>query len=57
MLLHTDSSHIPTLAPNKAQASRNGVPRHEKLLLLGILVVVAAWIIFRVAIEVLAAFS
>jgi hypothetical protein len=33
------------------------VPPHEKLLLLAMLIVVAAWIMFRVALMLLAAFG
>ena len=54
MPLHSDSSDLPRLTHNEAHASRGGVPRHEKLLLLGILMVAAAWIIFRLATQLLA---
>ena len=50
MLLQTSSGDIrKPLAKSEAHAFRGAVPAHEKLLLLAILVVVAAWIIFRVA--------
>ena len=31
-----------------AHQSRSSVPRHDKLLLIGVLLIVAGWIIFRV---------
>jgi hypothetical protein len=57
MPLHTDSGDIPKLTPSESHVSRGGVPRHERLLLLGILVVVAAWIIFRATTQLLATFG
>lgn len=50
MLLQTNSPDIrKPLAKSEAHAFRGVVPPHEKLLLLAILAVVAAWIMFRVA--------
>jgi hypothetical protein len=50
MLLQTNSGEIRKQAPKgEPHAFRGAVPAHEKLLLLAILAVVAAWIMFRVA--------
>jgi hypothetical protein len=50
MLLQANSGDIRKPAPaGEPHAFRGAVPAHEKLLLLAILVVVAAWIMFRVA--------
>jgi len=58
MLLQTNSGDMRKPAPtSEAHAFRGTVPPHEKLLLLAILVVVAAWIMFRVALMLLGSFS
>ncbi|HLG81321.1 MAG TPA: hypothetical protein VKY22_09905 [Bradyrhizobium sp.] len=50
MLLQTNSGEIRKQAPKgEPHVFRGAVPPHEKLLLLAILTVVAAWIMFRVA--------
>ena len=58
MLLQTNSGEIrKPAAKNEPRAFRGAVPPHEKLLLLGILAVVAAWIMFRVALTLFATFG
>jgi len=58
MLLQANSGDIRKPAPNsEPHAFRGAVPAHEKLLLLGILAVVAAWIMFRVAVMLFASFG
>jgi hypothetical protein len=56
MLLQAHSGDIrkPVSTTSEPHAFRGAVPPHEKLLLLAILVVVAAWISFRVALMLLA---
>jgi hypothetical protein len=55
MLLQTNSGDMQKPArSSEAHAFRGAVPPHEKLLLLAILVVVAAWILFRVALMLFA---
>jgi len=55
MLLQTNSGELGKQAPNgEPHAFRGAVPPHEKLLLLAILAVVAAWITFRVALTLFA---
>ncbi len=50
MLLQTNSPEIrKPLVKREASAFRGVVPPHEKLLLVAILAVVAAWIMFRMA--------
>ncbi len=56
MLLQTNPGPKPT-PQNEPHAFRGTVPPHEKLLLLAILVVVAAWIMFRVALMLFATFG
>ena len=51
MLLQANSRPAPADEPH---AFRSAVPPHEKLLLLAVLVVVAGWISFRVALMLLA---
>ena len=58
MLLQTNSGDIQKPArTSEAHAFRGTVPPHEKLLLVAILVVVAAWIMFRVALMLFATFG
>jgi hypothetical protein len=58
MLLQANSSDIRKPAPtSEPHAFRGAVPPQEKLLLLGILAVVAAWIMFRVALTLFATFG
>ena len=58
MLLQANSGEIRKAATNsEPHAFRGAVPPHEKLLLLAILVVVAAWISFRVGLVLLATFG
>ena len=57
MLLQTSSDEIQRPAPKSEPHFRDTVPPHEKLLLLAILMVVAAWIMFRVALMLLGAFG
>jgi hypothetical protein len=58
MLLHANSGDIRKSTPNsEVHAFRGAVPPHEKLLLLAILAVVAAWIMFRVALTAFATFG
>jgi len=55
MLLQANSGQIRKAAPaSEPHAFRGAVPPHEKLLLLAILVVVAAWVSFRVALMLFA---
>jgi hypothetical protein len=55
MLLQAPSGDIrKPVSTSEPHAFRGAVPPHEKLLLLAILVVVAAWISFRVALMLLA---
>lgn len=50
MLLQTHSGEIPRPAPNREpHVIRGAVPPQEKLLLVAILLVVAGWIFFRMA--------
>ena len=55
MLLQTSSGEIQRPVPKSEPHFRGTVPPHEKLLLLAILMVVAAWIMFRVALMLLGA--
>jgi hypothetical protein len=58
MLLQTNSGEIRKQAPKgEPHAFRSAVPAHEKLLLLAILAVVAAWITFRVALMLFTTFG
>ena len=58
MLLQTNSADMQKPASNnEPHVFRGTVPPHEKLLLLAILIVVAAWIMFRVAVVLFAAFG
>jgi len=55
MLLQTNSGAVRKPATkDEPHAFRGAVPPHEKLLLLAILAVVAAWIMFRVALTLFA---
>jgi hypothetical protein len=56
MLLQTGDIR-KTAVNNEAHAFRAAVPQHEKLLLLATLAVVAAWIMFRVALTLFATFG
>jgi hypothetical protein len=51
MLVKTGSGEIKRPIPKGEPHSRDSVPPHEKLLLLAILMVVAAWIMFRVSLH------
>lgn len=58
MPLQTNSGDIrKPLGNGEAHAARGAVSSYEKLLLLAILVVVAAWIMFRVALMLVATFG
>ncbi len=58
MLLQANSGDIRKPAPaSEPHALRGAVPPHEKLLLLAILVVVAAWIMFRIGLALFATFG
>ena len=58
MLLQTNSGDMEKPASNsEPHVFRGTVPPHEKLLLLAILMVVAAWIMFRVAMMLFATFG
>ena len=58
MLLRTSSGDMQKPASNsEPHVFRGTVPPHEKLLLLAILMVVAAWIMFRVAVVLFATFG
>jgi hypothetical protein len=58
MLLQTNSGEVRKRpAKDEPHAFRGAVPPHEKLLLLAILAVVAAWIMFRVALMLFATFG
>ena len=55
MLLQTSSDEIQRPVPKSEPHFRDAVPPDEKLLLLAILMVVAAWIMFRVSLMLLGA--
>ena len=55
MLLQTSSDEIQRPVPKSEPHFRDAVPPDEKLLLLAILMVVAAWIMFRVSLMLLVA--
>jgi hypothetical protein len=58
MLLQANSGEIRKRASkSEPHPFRGAVPAHEKLLLLAILAVVAAWIMFRVALALFAPFG
>ena len=58
MLLQANSGDIrKPVSTSEPHPFRGAVPPHEKLLLLAILVVVAAWISFRVALMLFSAFG
>jgi hypothetical protein len=58
MLLQANSGDVskPTTV-SEPHGFRGAVPPHEKLLLLAILAVVAAWITFRIGLMLLATFG